>query len=399
MRAGSSCNLLLGSSSSSSSFHTTSLKAAPRLRDVKAATPTKEQLIEQKKADDSKSRLLKMGDSFAFSCTACGKCCHKLAGSVMLGPHDIYLMSRAPSLNFLAQEAANHGVQLGTTLALHKFFGRAFFFSMRDFTQVLNEQGWALSCTLTPRDGLDPALSVCHFALPLVEKRSARFVKDAEAVGFGDFTQTDGDRNFERMKGRLLCGLGPEHMPMACTSYPLRREPSKRFRLAPPKSCEGVDAVGAETHTVASYYKARGLTARNEEWLWYEDLGLVIGHSPLFMGLEHWREKGELTHATLSVYDDAVQLLRLIWFDFDGLACAPPGGFASWEDAKKAIAKATSIVGASFGNLNLKNPATLSKSVPVFRRLLCKEGVLPESSRLFSTPMSKERKNAAVKDA
>jgi len=139
---------------------------------------------------------------------------------------------------------------------------------------------------------------------------------------------------------------------MACTSYPLRREPSKRFRLAPPKSCEGVDAVGAETHTVASYYKARGLTARNEEWLWYEDLGLVIGHSPLFMGLEHWREKGELTHATLSVYDDAVQvatytitrcvgrltlfaslcvqLLRLIWFDFDGLACAPPGGFASW---------------------------------------------------------------------
>ncbi len=152
----------------------------------------------------AKETLITRQDTFKFACTGCGKCCHQLVEGILINPHDIWLMSRAPSLAFLAKHEGKSRKYL-TTVEFHKYFNAAFNYGLRDFSTSEDEEFWAVGCNLVPRQGMEYEDEVCYFAYPLIEKMSARvktkkhdFVKDLNLMSFEEFAEKDGDRNFQR---------------------------------------------------------------------------------------------------------------------------------------------------------------------------------------------------------
>lgn len=199
--------------------------------------------------------LLLPTDSFKFSCTGCGKCCHDLVWNIVLSPFDIYNMSRAAGLAFLSKDKRGYL----TTTELHSYFGNAFNYGLTT-VKVKGKEYAALFASLKPREGDSKSEETCYFAYPLVEKkkiqnnnnnnlqndnkdnnkenkdekmkksvlkRSKTLLKDMELQSLEEFVREDGDRNFKRMKRKILCGLGSS-MPSACLIYPLGDEGKKK---------------------------------------------------------------------------------------------------------------------------------------------------------------------------
>jgi Fe-S-cluster containining protein len=346
-------------------------------------------------------------ETFMFSCTGCGKCCHELVEGIVLNPFDVYTMSRASGLAFLSKHKRGYL----TTSELHSHFGEAFDFSALPFalsaavSKKKNKNFSFAGARLSPRTGPDPEDSVCHFAYPLIQKKSSKttersepststststttsqssqsktktFLKDmGEFYSLEEFTKYDGDKNLQRMRGKILCGLGSA-MPSACLLYPLGHNGVKVTSFDT-EDCEGVNAPGASINDIKQYVAERGILEKREHWNWFEEVAKKFGEFSFtdnILALEsELKDKGDsqLADHAQSFYAS----LATLWFNFEALKCAPVDGYASWTEAQRVIEKNSDTM-KTIGEevIKFESTETFRESFPLFKEQMQKNGLV-----------------------
>lgn len=342
--------------------------------------------------------IVSAGDHFRFSCTACGKCCTRsFSEHVVLDPHDLYLLSRAPSLapllahvdadpesggeklrprrtsqllsryaHAFSQEmglyATRHGEEVQAPVLMLR--GRRADFAAASSTTAGggddNDEGRAghgerdgtTAATKSPRGKATAAKQGwCHFAYPETAGASG----GAPIRSFAEYTQlrAEGKVTDADMQGRVRCGLGPEHMPFACSSFPLgelwtssvktkhgasEAKRKIRFYWLDQLNCEGVDHPAAEQRRVEDYVRDNRTDERLGEWEWFKDLVGDLGQRKLDDRLLERDPSGWAANVFFSI-------LHAIWYDFDSFedqADSPAGdGAGEWARLKERMQERT----------------------------------------------------------
>ena len=277
-------------------------------------------------------QLLTEDDAMDFGCTQCGKCCRQLASTILLDPHDLWLMK------------GRHGQ---TSQQFHDQFNGVAFEAMlgcfppsdveEDPLSSQNTQEAMFSYSLPILMMKVEAGRACHFSTPL----DASIAKE----------DADKDPSIP-----LACSLGRDSQPTACSLYPLGElwtspmSSTAFYSLDLPSQCEGLKPVPErKVSTVRAYLQANKLPQRHAEWEWFQKTAkrfashrfpLTAWQRPRTLvgpDQEVPAESSETINATLSVVHD-------IMFNWDALPVAPQGGFGSWEEAREMVERGLGAV-------------------------------------------------------
>jgi hypothetical protein len=300
-----------------------------------------------------KKELLDENDSFKFTCTACGQCCHSYANTVMLYPYDIFLMSRAPGLRYRARrqsldkpalnpedsgETPPAAIEIDrpSTSLLYALYPKAFRFVLGTIRRVDTEV--VIPVCLMKAKNTKPNKSgkpndrdyVCYFAYEAIESDtsdSKRFLSYSEYLTKKGLIQSPPElpnrkTKTEGRQARLRCSLGPEHMPTPCAIYPLGELYTPQIIPAPKdkhfysldsrKRCEGLTINDAPRRDVSEYLQGLDMRSKQIEAQWFLNMAQRCGRGNIFEDLRRMDSNGQSLEI---VYN----LFRSVWYEFDTL--------------------------------------------------------------------------------
>lgn len=196
--------------------------------------------------------------------SSCRCCTRSFSSNVLLDPHDVYLMSRAPGLASVlspSDSSQPSTTKPGSSELLSRF-SKAFsqelgLYATRHGDEVqapvLMLRGRKIDPGVASKFAESPSASSitslsspsakpkkakegwCHFAFPetalngtpiksyaeYVKLRSEGQVSDAGTLPFMTERDLRGSHAIPDMMARVRCGLGLDHMPFACSSFPV----------------------------------------------------------------------------------------------------------------------------------------------------------------------------------
>jgi hypothetical protein len=260
--------------------------------------------------DTARTAAAAASSTFRFDCTACGSCCRAYSSSVMLDPHDLFLMAMSPSRSMAA--SAGHGPHKDVIDERPGAFELLWGLHDADAFPPSQPLAFPGGPGTRPLRGIVPVLYLkpkasadapgdvrCQFSVPQDKQQdgSSGAVRGAPAAGRRGRTGSSAAK-----PARLSCSFGPANMPYACSLYPLgefwrNNHPRIGSELVwyslDQKGCEGVDTAtgergaggGTETvseralRTLQQYRDGNQLEGREGASLWFRQIATLFACS------------------------------------------------------------------------------------------------------------------------